>query len=235
MTRGSLRAAYVLQSRRPVPYRHAGSIVKRCSATRATTVPSSRDAFSRRVAIQSAVLRRPRRCGSTSSAGQRAPAAGRRSAPDREHTEVISESRIDDVVIQHVAQVEQHRPPVPADTVEEMRECPATRSAPALCRVMAIRCCRSRRSRGHVRPPVRERDQEIAALACRGDLVEQPRGRIITHRRVRDAPALPGRAVLGRMVGDCNEPHLRPAAWTAAAERAASSPNPAPAVAMPSA
>ena len=41
--------------------------------------------------------------------------------PDREHAEVVAQLGVDHVVVEHVAQVEQHRPAVPADAVKHVR------------------------------------------------------------------------------------------------------------------
>jgi len=41
-------------------------------------------------------------------------------APDGEHAEVVTQHGVDDVVIERIAQVEDHRPAAPADAVEDV-------------------------------------------------------------------------------------------------------------------
>jgi hypothetical protein len=61
--------------------------------------------------------------------------------PDREHAKVVAQLAVDHVVVEHVAEVEQHRFAVPADAVKDVRRVTGDDICPGGVEPAAAICC----------------------------------------------------------------------------------------------
>src|SRR6266511_4635274 len=98
-------------------------------------------------------------------------------APQRHHPEVVAKRGIDGVVVEPVAEVVEQRAAItPPGAVEDMRRMPGDEIRAGVYELLGRAPLPAGWSRGHVRAPVREGDDEVGGRAKPCQLVAQPAG-----------------------------------------------------------
>ena len=131
--------------------------------------------------------------------------------PDSEHPEIVAQHRIDAVIIDSVAEVEEHRPAVvPFDPMEQVGRVAGDEARACILESGGGPVLPGSRRGTHVWAPVGEEDRQLASVAHPRHLVQQPVRNPALEIGVGDPVRPVARRVLPRVIRDAHESHFPP-------------------------